>query len=122
VQLTDIQLDVMRAIWSAGCATTAQVHEAVGTSRGLAYTTIATILTRLEKRGLLSSHKQGRERVFESLVSEDSIRRQMVSSLVSSLFGGDAPALVSQLVGDGEIDAGDLAKIRRLLKEGKSDG
>jgi hypothetical protein len=45
----------------------------------------------------------------------------MVSSFVGSLFGGDAPALVSQLVGDGEIDAEDLTRIRRMLKETHSD-
>jgi predicted transcriptional regulator len=121
VQLSDIQLDVMCAIWSAGRATTASVHETVGTPRGLAYTTISTVLTRLEKRGLLRSEKDGRERVFEALVSEASVRRRMVSSLVSTLFRGDAPALVSQLIGDGEIDAGDLEKIRRLLQESKTD-
>jgi predicted transcriptional regulator len=111
----------MRAIWTTERATTAAVHETVGTSRGLAYTTIATVLTRLEKRGLLRSQKAGRERVFEAVVSESSVRRQMVSSFVGSLFGGDAPALVSQLVGDGEIDAEDLTRIRRMLKETHSD-
>lgn len=121
IHLSEPQLAVMRALWSAGRATTAAVHDRAGRPRSLAYTTVATMLARLEKRGLVRSVKEGRERVFEPLITEDDVKRQMVSSLVSGLFHGDAGALVSHLVRDAEIDAGDLDAVRKMLEESKND-
>jgi predicted transcriptional regulator len=117
VHVSDVQMEVMRTLWTEGRATTATVHDRVGKPRSLAYTTIATVLARLEKRGLLRSLKDGRERVFEPLVSEGQVRKQMVTDLVSTLFSGDPRALVSHLVRESEIDEGDLETIRTLLEE-----
>lgn len=115
--LSEIQLAVMRALWREGTATTATVHERMGKPRSLAYTTVATLLSRLEKRGLVRSSKEGRERVFVPLVSEAEVRRNMVSDLVSKLFRGDPRALVSHLVTDEEFDEADLKTVRRMLRK-----
>jgi BlaI family transcriptional regulator, penicillinase repressor len=120
-QLSEVQLAVMRALWNAGEATTAAVHEHMGKPRSLAYTTVATLLNRLEKRGLVISRKDARERVFEPVVTEDEVKRQMVSDLVAKLFLGDPRALVSQLVSDAEIDEGDLDTVRRMLADAKGN-
>ena len=118
IQLSDAQLDVMRAVWALGRATTAEVYRQAGRPRDVAYTTIATTLTRLEKRGLLKSTKDDAgERVFEALVTEDEVTRSMVSSLIGSLFQGDPRALVSHLVRASEIKQGDLDTVKRLLEE-----
>lgn len=114
-QLSEVQLAVMRALWRAGRATTAAVHDRMGKPRALAYTTVATLLSRLEKRGLVRSEKEGRERVFEPLVTEAEITRTMVSDLVAKLFRGDPRALVSHLVKDSEFDDTDLETVRRML-------
>jgi predicted transcriptional regulator len=121
VHLSDVQMAVMRTLWAEGNATTATVHERAGKPRSLAYTTIATVLARLEKRGLLRSVKDGRERVFAPLVSEGQVRKQMVADLLSTLFRGDPRALVSHLVSESGIDEGDLDAIRTMLEESKSD-
>jgi len=117
IHLSEVQLAVMRVLWAERKATTAAVHERMGKPRSLAYTTVATLLSRLEKRGLVKSEKDGRERVFEPLVSEAEVQRRMVSDLVSNLFRGDAGALVSHLVRDSEFDAADLETVRRMLAE-----
>lgn len=121
VHLSEVQLEVMRALWSERKATTATVHEVMGKPRSLAYTTVATLLSRLEKRGLVRSDKTGRERVFEPLVTEAEVKQQMVSALVSKLFRGDPRALVSHLVADAEFAEGDLETIRRMLREAPKD-
>jgi len=120
VHVSDIQLLLMRALWDAGRATTAAVHEQVGKPRQLAYTTVATLLTRLEKRGLVKSVKEQGERVFRPLVTENEVTRSMVSSLVDTLFRGDPSALVSHLVNEKDLDREDIAAVRKLLaKRGK---
>lgn len=115
VSLSDMQLELMRVLWDAGRATTAQVHEQFGKPRQLAYTTVATLLTRLEKRGLVKSVKEQGERVFKSTVTESEVTRSMVSSLVDTLFRGDPSALVSHLVNEKDIDSADIEAVRKLL-------
>lgn len=117
VQLSEVQLAVMAALWREGEASTAKVVEDVGRRRKLAYTTVATMLSRLEKRGLVSSRQEGRERIYRPLVSEDEVQTAMVSGLVSRLFRGDPAALVSHLVKRDEIDADDLERVREMLKD-----
>ena len=119
-QLSEVQLAVMRALWDAGQATTAAVHERMGKPRSLAYTTVATLLNRLEKRGLVTSRKSTRERVFEPVVSEDEVKRYMVSDLVAKLFRGDSRALVSHLVSDADLDEADLETVRSMLAQARS--
>ncbi|HEY7798477.1 MAG TPA: BlaI/MecI/CopY family transcriptional regulator [Hyphomonadaceae bacterium] len=121
VSLSDMQLALMRVLWGAGRATTAEVHERVGKPRQLAYTTVATLLTRLEKRGLVKSVKEQGERVFKPTVTESEVTRSMVSSLVDTLFRGDPSALVSHLVNEKDIDRDDIEAVRKLLaRRGKT--
>jgi BlaI family penicillinase repressor len=115
VRLSEVQLVLMRALWQEGRATIPAVYERVRKRRSMAYTTVATLLKRLENRGLVQRDKQGREHVFEALVSEDAVKRSMVSDLVTNLFRGDARALLSHLVQDAEIDEDDLKTVRRML-------
>lgn len=120
--LSDLQLDVMRALWARGEASTADLAAALEASRGLAHTTVATVLSRLEKRGIVRSRREGRQLVYTAGVAEDEVRRSMVSSLLGSLFSGDAKALVAHLVREDEIAPGDLERVRRLLAKGKDHG
>lgn len=113
--LSDLQLELMRVLWARGEASTAEVAEVLANSRGLAHTTIATLLTRLEKRGIVAARRDGRQLVYRALVEEGTVRRSMVAGLLDSLFGGDARALVAHLVREEEIAPGDLDKVRQLL-------
>ena len=117
MELTDLQLSLMRVIWSRGEASVSDVHEAVEPERGLALTTVATILTRLEKAGLVSRRPAGRHYLYRALVSEEEVRRSMVSGLAERLFQGDVTALVSHLLDEGDIAPGDLDRVRRLIDQ-----
>jgi BlaI family transcriptional regulator, penicillinase repressor len=113
VALSDPQIAVMRVLWQRGAATTAEVVDAL--ERDLAHTTVATMLTRLEKRGVVEATRDGRQVSYRALVDEPEVRRSMVAGLLGSLFGGDAKALVAHLVREDEVAPGDLDKIKRLL-------
>jgi len=115
IKLSDQQYQIVQALWalSEGSARDVQQHLS---GLGLAHTTIGTILTRLEKRGVLSSSPRGRERVFKTLISEGDVKRSMVSSLVSTLFKGDSKALLAHLVKEGDIAENELGEIEALLK------
>lgn len=117
VSLSELQLALMRVLWTRGRASTAEVAEAMREQqRPLAHTTVATLLSRLEKRGLLASERDGRALVYRAAVSEPEVQRSMVSGLLSMLFGGRPEALLSHLVEEGELGDDDLARMRAMLK------
>lgn len=115
VSLSDLQLDVMRALWRQPDATVAQVAESMRPARVLAHTTVATLLTRLEKRGLVSATRDGRQLLYRALASEPHIQHSMVTRLVSGLFQGKTSDLLSHLLRADDIGDADLAQIRAML-------
>ena len=121
IALSDLQLDIMRVLWR-GEASVAEVAAALEAERPLAHTTVATVLMRLAKRGVVEARRDGRQLVYRPLVSEPQVRRTMVSGLVASLFGGDAQALLAHLVREKDVAPGDLERIRALLDAAPGKG
>ncbi|MCV2419779.1 BlaI/MecI/CopY family transcriptional regulator [Paucibacter sp. DJ2R-2] len=119
LSLSELQLSLMRVLWQRGQASTAEVAEALrAEGRPLAHTTVATLLQRLEKRGLLACDRDARALVYRPCVSEPEVQKSMVSGLLSSLFAGKASALLSHLLKAGDIADEDMAQMRRLLAKG----
>jgi predicted transcriptional regulator len=94
--------------------------DALRPARELAPTTIATVLSRLEKRGVVGHVSQGRQYLYRPRVSESEVRRSMVSGLTDLLFGGDVAALMSHLLDAGSVRPGDLEKVRSLIADAES--
>lgn len=115
-QLGDLQLAIMRVLWERDEATAADVHGALVEERGLAPTTIATMLSKMERKGVVRHRTEGRQFVYRPTVSEEAVHRSMVSELTERLFAGRAAALVNHLLNEQEIDAQELAEIRRLIE------
>ena len=122
LELSELQLAVMRVLWQRKKAAVAEVQEALRAERDLALTTVATVLTRLEKAGLVTHRASGRHYLYRPLVTEEEVRRSMVSVLAERLFEGDVAALVSHLVNAREIKPGDLARVRQLIEAKEREG
>ncbi len=117
--LGDLQHAIMTVLWERGEATTAAIHEALYSERGLALTTIATMLRKMEDKGVVAHRTDGRQFVYRPIVTEDEVRLSMVGELVERLFDGDAKALVAHLVSEHEIEATELAALRRRVSSGR---
>ena len=113
--LGDLQLAIMRTLWGGGEASVADVHEALEPERGLALTTIATMLAKMEKKGVVEHRAEGRRFIYRPTVSEGQVRRSMVADLTSQLFRGDVFALVNHLLSEHEIDSQELDRLRGLI-------
>ncbi|HUL75790.1 MAG TPA: BlaI/MecI/CopY family transcriptional regulator [Vicinamibacteria bacterium] len=120
--LGDLQHAIMAVLWERGEATTADVHAALREERGLAPTTIATMLRKMEGKGVVAHRAEGRQFVYRPTVSEDLVRRSMVGELIERLFGGDPKALVAHLVSAHEIAPGELSELRRRVGGGRKRG
>jgi predicted transcriptional regulator len=119
--LSDLQITLMRVFWSRPSASAAEVVAELRATRPLAHTTVATLLSRLEKRGLLLAIREGRQVAYRAAVSQQDVRRSMVSALLAGLFDGEARGLLSHLVDQRSIGADELAEIRTALaRKGRS--
>jgi BlaI family penicillinase repressor len=115
IALSELQIAVVRVLWRNGETSVTDIAKVLGDERGLKHTTVATLLTRLEKRGVVEQRREGRQLVYRALVSEPQVRRSMVADLVGSLFGGDSRELVAHLVRESELAPGDLENLRKRL-------
>jgi BlaI family transcriptional regulator, penicillinase repressor len=120
IDLTDLQYAIMRVLWDHGECTVTAVQEGLLPERRLAATTVATLLTRLEKRGVIAHHTEGRQYVYRATISEREVRRSMVSRITDLLFDGSPAALMSHLLTSKAIRRGDLDRMRELIDEAES--
>src|SRR6185295_4945418 len=90
-QLTELQLAILRVVWDKGEATVQDIWEAMHPERGLAQTTIATMLSRLERRGVVTRRAQARQYHYKAAVTEPEVQHSMVAELTERLFDGDIP-------------------------------
>jgi BlaI family transcriptional regulator, penicillinase repressor len=117
--LGELQYAIMRVLWADEEATVARVQEALATEgeRDRALTTVATMLTKMEKKGIVSHRTEGRQFVYRAKISEAAVQRSMVAALTERLFAGDFSALVSHLLTEQEIDAGEVERLKLLIAE-----
>lgn len=114
-QLGDLQLAIMRTLWTKGEATVTDVHAALVDERGLAPTTIATMLKKMERRGLVRHRTEGRRFIYRPALSEREVTHAMVADLTDRLFAGRIPDLVNHLISEHEIDADELAELNQMI-------
>jgi BlaI family penicillinase repressor len=122
--LTELQLDILKALWKREEATVVDVQNALRPRRKLALTTVATHLMRLERRGIIAHRTEGRQYVFRALVDESKVRRSValeISELAERLFAGDVTELVSHLLSDRDVDAEDLKRMRALITKREAE-
>ena len=115
-QLTELQLAILRILWARGEATVLDIWEALYPERGLAQTTVATMLSRLERRGVITRRAQARQYHYRAAVSEAEVQHSMVGELTERLFDGDVTALMQHLLSAGDVTPGDLARIRAMIE------
>jgi BlaI family transcriptional regulator, penicillinase repressor len=114
-KLPTLQLAIMQALWRRGQATVAEVQSDLSADRRLAYTTVATMLTKMERKGLVRHTRDGRTFIYQPLVDEQRVSRSMVADLAQRLFGGNVTALVSHLLDECDVKPAELARLKSLI-------
>ena len=115
VGLTGLQLSILDVLWQRGEAMTQEVWQHLDRERTLALTTVATLLSRLERKSVLIHRREGRQYVYRATVTQSEVRRSKVRDLTETLFGGDATALLSHLVRADDVELDELKRIRGML-------
>jgi predicted transcriptional regulator len=94
-----LELECLKALWVIGQGTVKDVRKLVTEDRRLAYTTVMTILDRLEKRGSVARRKAGRSFVYTPQVGREELQQLAVQELTESFFGGSREELLAFLTG-----------------------
>ena len=115
-RLADLQMAIMQVLWEKGEATVAQVRELLLPDRELAYTTVGTMLTKMEQKGQLTHRVEARVNVYKPLIKPDQVKRRMLTDLADRLFAGDVSDLVCCLLDGVDVSADDLADLKKLIR------
>ena len=118
-RLGDLQLAILEVLWNVGEASATEVHRALSPTHGLAPTTIATMLRKMDDRGLVGHRRDGRFLVYRPAVGRDEVRRSMVDDLVARLFKGDPRSLVHHLLTEGEIGADEVEALKERVRRAR---
>lgn len=124
-ELGELQKAVMEAVWGLGEATVQQVRERLGREPEPAYTTVLSVMQKLEKAGWLGHRSEGRTYVYAPTRSRDEAGTSTLRRFIDRAFRGDPLLLFQRLLDDRELSDADLAEIRRMIdrkrrKEGES--
>jgi BlaI family penicillinase repressor len=112
-----VELEVLKALWEVGPAPVRvvmnQLHRA---GRQPAYTTVQTVLTRLEQKGFVTSDKSGLAYVYRARISRERISRSRLRALLDQLYDGAAGPLVLQLVKSERLTPDEIDQLHKLIE------
>jgi BlaI family penicillinase repressor len=116
-KLSKLELQIMEVLWTNGPSAIREIRESFGTKNRLAYTTVQTMVYRLEaKKVLRRSRKVGNAHIFEALITRDTAKARLADEFLS-LFGGRLQPVMAQLIEAGNLTPKDVADAEKLLKE-----
>jgi BlaI family transcriptional regulator, penicillinase repressor len=119
-KLGDLQLRIMKVLWQRGEGTVADVLRELTGPGELAYTTMATMLRKMEARGLVSHRSEGRSFIYRARVKEEEVTRTIADHFVDRLFEGSLTEVVSHLLSTREVSRDELQILEQLIAERKS--
>ena len=115
-KLGSTEQEVLQALWGVGEGNVRQVlNEMRARGRNLAYTTVQTMLTRLEQKGFVESDKSGMAYIYRAAVGREEVMRSRVRSVVEQFFDGAAAPLVLQLIQTEKFSADEISELHKLI-------
>ncbi len=116
--IPDSELDVIKVLWDRGEGTVREILETLkAAGRSWSYATVATLLDRLETKGMITSNRSELAFVYKPAVTEASVRQKRVGSLVDKLYQGEPGLLVLHLLKSHPLDAKQASEVRAILDD-----
>jgi BlaI family penicillinase repressor len=118
MRLSEFELDVMAHFWRDGELSAPELFERMGDERGVTYSTVKTIVDRLEEKGaIVRAASRGRTIVYAPAIKQERVRKPLVKAFLRRLFGDDLRPLFAQLIRDEKLSDQELEYLRRLVAE-----
>jgi BlaI family penicillinase repressor len=122
-RLTKIELRIMDALWRVGPASVREIQEALPARHRAAYTTVQTMVYRLEAKGAVNRVKKiGNAHVFEAAISREATQRRLIDELLG-FFDGKIQPVMAHLVESGRLSLDDVKEAEKTLRKlSRKDG
>lgn len=114
-QLGELQRAVLEIVWELGEATVQQVRDRLSKDRDLAYTTVLSVMQKLQKRGWLAHRREDRAHVYRAVRSRDEEGVSLVRKLVTQLFAGNRMRMFQHLIEDEALSPKERAALQELI-------
>ena len=121
-KLTKLELQIMEALWTKGPSAVREVQEQFPEGARPAYTTVQTMMYRLEaKKAVRRTRKIGNAHIFEAVTTRASAQHRLIDEFLG-LFGGRAQPVMAHLIETGRLTLDDVREAERLLQELEEKG
>jgi BlaI family penicillinase repressor len=116
-KLSKLELNIMEALWTRGACSIREIHDAFPKRGRPAYTTVQTMVYRLEAKDMLRRAKKiSNAHIFEAVITREAAQRRLVDELLG-LFGGQAQPVMAHLIESGKLTLGDIKQAEKALRE-----
>jgi BlaI family penicillinase repressor len=116
-KLSKLELQIMEALWTKGASSVREIQESFPVKKRPAYTTVQTMVYRLEVKKVLRRVKKiGTALIFEAAVTRESAERKLIDDLLG-MFGGRSRPIMAHLIESGSLTLEDIHAAEKLLKE-----
>ncbi len=117
-QIPDSELDVIKVLWDRGQGTVREILDTLrAAGRTWSYATVATMLDRLEGKGMVTSDRSELAFVYRPAITAQEVRQKRISNLVEKLYEGEPGQLVLHLLKSHPLDPAQAAQVRDLLED-----
>ncbi|HRX81703.1 MAG TPA: BlaI/MecI/CopY family transcriptional regulator [Pirellulaceae bacterium] len=121
-RLGELQQAVMDIVWELGEATVSQVRERLDDNKKLlAYTTVLSVMQKLEKAGWLGHREKGRTYVYCPTRTREKSCTQTLRQFIDRIFAGDPLQMFQHLLDDDEFTADDLTALKKMIDQRRKD-
>ena len=122
MRLSDFEIDVLTRFWEHERLSAPELFRSIGESRGVTYSTIKTIVDRLEEKGAIRRvDNEGKTIIYSATVSREQVRKPLVDSFVKRMFGEDRRPLFAQLLRDDTLSDDEIEFLRQLVDEAEQE-
>ncbi len=116
MKLSEFETEVMQLFWKYSKASAPEVHEVISQNREVTYSTVKTIIDRLEKKHALKrKEQQGRTIYYSAAISAKKLRKPMLNNFIQKVFGGDKQQLINHLLNDEPLSEDDISYLQNLI-------
>jgi predicted transcriptional regulator len=113
---TPVEAEILAVAWERGPVSVRDVHDVVGKSRDNAYSSVATIMRIMAKKGLLKVADARRPVKFAAAVERNVVGRNMTQDLINRVFGGSLVEMLKHALQGKKRSAAEIAEIKKLIK------
>lgn len=120
MKLSEFETEVLQVFWQQDSASAPDVHKVIIKTKNVTYSTVKTIIDRLEKKGaIVRVDQQGRTILYAASDSADSMRKPMLDNFINKVFGGNSRLLMNHLLENESLSQQDLDYLHEVVNKNR---